>query len=69
MALIIINDESIPNKLDTRKLRSKLGLDTPLCLAINLGNSFNKITRQGTTSNCLKLKGLGGTLHLSRGAC
>lgn len=30
---------------------------------------LNKIIRQSTTSNSLKLKGLGGALHPSRGAC
>lgn len=29
----------------------------------------NKTVRQSTTSNSLKLKGLGGALHPSRGAC
>lgn len=30
---------------------------------------INKTARQSTTSNSLKLKGLGGALHPSRGAC
>lgn len=47
----------------TRQLRPKLGLDTPLCLALNLSDYNNKIARQSTTSNSLKLKGLGGASY------
>ena len=48
-------------------VRPKVGLDTPLCLALNPNN--NKIIHQSTTSNSSKLKGLGYASHASRGAC
>lgn len=52
-----------------RKLRNKLGLDTPLCLAINIDRILHTSIRLGTTSISLKPKGLGGSLDPPRGAC
>lgn len=51
--------ESSPNKSVT---------DEDL-VGLNTDNYINKIIRQSTTSNSLKLKGLGGALYPSRGAC
>lgn len=45
------------------------GIRYPTMLSPKHKHSINKNVRQSTTSNSLKLKGLGGALHPSRGAC
>lgn len=55
--------------LTPRKLRHKLGLDTPLCSVVNHDSFLTNAIRQGTTSSSLKPKGLGGALEPPRGAC
>jgi hypothetical protein len=65
-----ITRESNLNKSDNTTAKIQTGLDNPLCLAIKRNAyTFNKHIRQGTTSNRLKLKGLGGAFCPPRRAC
>lgn len=49
--------------------KTQTGIRYPTMLSPKRKYSINKNIRQRTTSYCLKLKGLGGALYPSRGAC
>lgn len=63
------HESSFKPHLTPRKLRNKLGLDTPLCSAVNLDIQLQLDVRQGTTSISLKPKGPDGVSDPPRGAC
>ena len=55
--------------LMTPQRRSTLGLDIPLCLALQSHNYNNKIIHQNRMSISLKVRELGGDSRSSREAC
>lgn len=49
--------------------KTQTGIRYPTMLSLKHRLLFNNLIRQSTTDNSLKLKGLGGASHPSRGAC